>query len=279
MSVGPIGAPAVTVIEPSSGWRALDVDELWRFRELVYFLALRDVKLRYKQTALGVAWVLLQPLLAMGVFSIVFGSRGLTTAGVPYSLFVVSGLVPWFYFSNATSGASGSIVSNTQLISKVYFPRLAIPLAAIVANLVDLGIGLLLEVVLLVVFGVPPGLHLLAIPVLVALIILTTLGVSVWLSALDVQYRDVRYAVPFFMQVWLFATPVIYSVADVPERWRPLLALNPMTGVIEGFRWSLLGVGDPPLAALAGSLAIVVVLVSSGLLYFRRMERTFADVI
>jgi lipopolysaccharide transport system permease protein len=274
-----VGAAPITVIEPSSGWRALDLRELWRFRELVYFLALRDVKVRYKQTALGVAWVLLQPLLAMGIFSIVFGSRGLTTGGVPYSLFVVSGLVPWFYFSNATSGASGSIVSNTQLISKVYFPRLAIPLAAIAANLVDLSIGLLLELVLLVVFGVPLGLQLLAIPVLVALIILTALGVSVWLSALDVQYRDVRYAVPFFMQVWLFASPVIYSAADVPERWRPVLALNPMTGVIEGFRWALLGVGDPPLAALGGSVATVVVLVSSGLLYFRRMERTFADVI
>ncbi len=273
------GAPPVTVIEPSSGWRALDLRELWRFRELVYFLALRDVKVRYKQTALGVAWVLLQPLLAMGIFSIVFGSRGLTTAGVPYSLFVVSGLVPWFYFSNATSGASGSIVSNTQLISKVYFPRLAIPLAALAANLVDFSIGLLLELVLLVAFGVPFGVHLLAIPVLVALIILTALGVSVWLSALDVQYRDVRYAVPFFMQVWLFGSPVIYAVADVPERWRPLLALNPMTGVIEGFRWALLGTGDPPLGALAISSAIVAVLVSTGLLYFRRMERTFADVI
>jgi lipopolysaccharide transport system permease protein len=279
LSFTAIGAAALTVIEPSSGWRALDLREVWRFRELVYFLALRDVKVRYKQTALGVAWVLLQPLLAMGIFSIVFGSRGLTTSGVPYSLFVVTGLVPWFYFSNATSGASGSIVTNTQLISKVYFPRLAIPLAALAANLVDFGIGLLLELVLLVVFGVPVGLHLLAIPVLVALIILTALGVSVWLSALDVQYRDVRYAVPFFMQVWLFASPVIYAVADVPERWRPLLTLNPMTGVIEGFRWALLGTGDPPLGALAVSIAIVAVLVSTGLLYFRRMERTFADVI
>src|SRR5579859_6240308 len=280
MSAPAVGsAPPVTVIEPSTGWRALDLRELWRFRELVYFLALRDVKVRYKQTGLGVAWVLLQPLLAMGIFSIVFGSRGLSTAGVPYSLFVVSGLVPWFYFSNATSGASGSIVSNTQLISKVYFPRLAIPLAALAANLVDLGIGLVLELVLLVAFGVPLGWPLLAIPLLVGLMVLTALGVSVWLSALDVQYRDVRYAVPFLIQVWLFATPVIYSAGDVPERWRPVLALNPMTGVIEGFRWALLGAGDPPLAALAGSIITVVVLVSTGLLYFRRMERTFADVI
>jgi lipopolysaccharide transport system permease protein len=253
--------------------------ELWRFRELVFFLAQRDVKVRYKQTALGVAWVLLQPLLAMGIFSIVFGQRGLTTGGVPYPLFVVSALVPWFYFSNATSGASGSIVANTQLISKVYFPRLAIPLAAVLANLIDLSVGLLLELALLVGFGVPLGWQLLAIPLLVVLTVLTALGVSVWLSALDVQYRDVRYAVPFFIQVWLFATPVIYSVADVPERWRPVLALNPMTGIIEGFRWALLGTGDPPLAALAGTVAIVLVLLGTGSLYFRRMERTFADVI
>jgi lipopolysaccharide transport system permease protein len=268
-----------TIIQASRGWRALDLRELWRFRELVFFLAQRDVKVRYKQTAFGVAWVLLQPLLAMGIFSIVFGQRGLTTGGVPYPLFVVSGLVPWFYFSNATSGASGSIVANTQLISKVYFPRLAIPLAAVLANLVDLSVGLLLELVLLVGFGVPLGLQLLAIPPLVALTVLTALALSVWLSALDVQYRDVRYAVPFFIQVWLFATPVIYSAGDVPAAWRPLLALNPMTGVIEGFRWALLGTGDPPLTALAGSAALVLVLLGTGLLYFRRMERTFADVI
>jgi lipopolysaccharide transport system permease protein len=267
------------VLEASRGWRALDLRELWRFRELVYFLALRDVKVRYKQTALGVAWVLLQPLLAMGIFSIVFGQRGLTTSGVPYPLFVISGLVPWFYFSNATTGASGSVVGNTQLISKVYFPRLAIPLAAVMANLVDLSIGLLLLLVMLVVFGVGFSWQLLAIPALVCLMVLTALSVSVWLSALDVQYRDVRYAVPFFIQVWLFATPVIYSVADVPARFQPLLALNPMTGVIAGFRWALLGGQEAPLGALAISTVLVLCLLGTGLLYFRRMERTFADVI
>ena len=282
--VVPMSAPVVVavptiVIEPSKGWRALDLRELWRYRELVYFLAWRDVKVRYKQTALGVAWVLLQPLLAMGIFSIVFGARGLTTNGIPYPLFVVSGLVPWFYFSNATSGASGSIVGNTQLISKVYFPRLAIPLAAVLANLIDLGVGLALVLVLLIAFGVPLGLQLLAVPALVGLLVLTALGVSVWFAALDVQYRDVRYAVPFFIQVWLFATPVIYAASDVPERWRWLLALNPMTGIIEAFRWSLLGSGDPPLAAVGGSALVVLALIATGLVYFRRMERTFADVI
>jgi lipopolysaccharide transport system permease protein len=269
----------IVVIEPSRGWRALDLRELWRFRELVYFLALRDVKVRYKQTALGIAWVLVQPLLAMGIFTVVFGQRGLTSGGLPYPLFVAAGLVPWFYFANATSGASGSIVGNTQLISKVYFPRLAIPLAAVSANLVDLGIGLLLELVLLVVFGVPLGPHLLVVPILVGLEVLTALGVSVWLAALDVQYRDVRYAVPFLLQVWFFATPVVYSLADIGDRWRPLLSLNPMTGVIDGFRWALLGTGDAPLVALLESTVIVLLLLGSGLLYFRRMERTFADVI
>lgn len=272
-------APPRVVIAATSGWRALDLRELWRFRELVYFLALRDIKVRYKQTALGVAWVLLQPLVAMGIFSIVFGARGLTTDGVPYPLFVLSGLVPWFYFANATSGASGSIVGNTQLISKVYFPRLAIPLAAVVGNLVDFAIGLLLAIVLAIVLGGTLGVQLLALPLLVLLVVLTALGVSVWLSALDVQYRDVRYAVPFLIQVWLFATPVIYGSGDVPAAWRPILSLNPMTGVIAAFRWSLLGRGDLPLAALGSSLGLVLVLLVTGLLYFRRMERTFADVI
>ena len=274
-----IAAAAVVVIEPSRGWRALDLRELWRFRELVYFLALRDVKVRYKQTALGVAWVLLQPLLAMGIFSIVFGSRGLTTDGVPYPLFVISGLVPWFYFANATASASGSVVGNTQLISKVYFPRLAIPLAAVLANLVDFAIGTLLLLVLLPIFGVAYGLELLALPVLAGLLVLSALAVSVWLSALDVQYRDVRYAVPFLLQVWLFATPVIYASADVPERWRLVLALNPMTSLIEFFRSVILGAGDPPLPRLAFSVLLVLLLLGTGLLYFRRMERTFADVI
>src|SRR6266536_1941038 len=250
-----IAAAAVVVIEPSRGWRALDLRELWRFRELVYFLALRDVKVRYKQTALGVAWVLLQPLLAMGIFSIVFGSRGLTTDGVPYPLFVISGLVPWFYFANATAGASGSVVGNTQLISKVYFPRLAIPLAAVLANLVDFAIGTLLLLVLLPFFGVAYGWEMLALPVLAGLLVLSALAVSVWLSALDVQYRDVRYAVPFLLQVWLFATPVVYPASVLPDRWRLVYGLNPMAGVVEAFRWALLGNVAPPWGLMAVSSA------------------------
>src|SRR5438105_9602908 len=200
----------------------------------------------------------------MGIFSIVFGARGLTTNGVPYPLFVVSGLVPWFYFSNATSGASGSIVGNTQLISKVYFPRLAIPLAAVLANLVDLGVGLLLEFVAITIAGVPIGLHLLALVPLVLLEVLMALGVGIWLAALDVQYRDVRYAVPFLVQVWFFATPVVYSLADIGPTWRPILTLNPATGVIAGFRWALLGTGEPPLSELAFAVVTVMCLLGTG---------------
>jgi len=241
---------------------------------------MRDIKVRYKQTALGVAWVVLQPLLVMAIFSIIFGQTGrLSSDGLPYPLFVMAGLVPWLYVANATSNASGSIVGNTQLISKVYFPRLVIPLAAVLAGVVDFGIGLLLQIGTLLVYGVPLGLHLLALPLMVLLAVLTALGVGIWLSALDVQYRDVRYAVPFFVQVWFFATPVVYSAADLGERWRSIFSLNPMLGVIDGFRWALLGHTPFPLGSLGVSLTIVLVLLGTGLLYFRRMERTFADVI
>ncbi|MBV9355424.1 MAG: ABC transporter permease [Chloroflexi bacterium] len=271
---------SLTVIEPTHGWRALDLRELWSYRELVYFLAWRDVKVRYKQTALGVAWVVLQPLAAMAIFSVVFGRlANLPSDGVPYPLFVFAGLVPWFYFANATSTASGSLVANTNLVSKVYFPRLAVPLAAVLAGLVDLAIGLVLELVLLAVFGVPPTPRLLLVPVLVLLLALTALAVSIWLSALDVQYRDVRYAIPFLIQLWLFATPVVYPLSVVSDRWQWLFALNPVTGTIETFRWALLGSGEFPAPQLALGVVTTLLLLGSGLLYFRRVERTFADVI
>ncbi len=207
---------SLTVIEPTHGWRALDLRELWAYRELVYFLAWRDVKVRYKQTALGIAWVVLQPLAAMAIFSIVFGRlANLPSDGVPYPLFVFAGLVPWFYFANATSTASGSLVANTNLVSKVYFPRLAVPLAAVLAGLVDLAIGLVLELVLARRFRRAATPRLLLVPLLVLLLALTALAVSIWLSALDVQYRDVRYAIPFLIQLWLFATPVVYPLSLV----------------------------------------------------------------
>lgn len=279
-AAGPDVLPPVTVVEATRGWRALDLGELWSCRELVYFLAWRDVKVRYKQTALGVAWVVLQPLAAMAIFSVVFGRLAqLPSDGAPYPLFVFAGLVPWFYVANATSNASSSLVANTNLISKVYFPRLVVPLAAVLAGLVDLAIGLVLELVLLLAVGVPPSPRLLLLPLLVAVMVLIALGIGIWLSALDVQYRDVRYAIPFLMQLWLFATPVVYSMSGFPERWRAVLGVNPMAGVVESFRWALLGTADLPLGLLGSGSLVAVVLLGTGLLYFRRMERVFADVI
>lgn len=267
------------IVEASRGWRALDLRELWRYRELIYFLAWRDVKVRYKQAALGVAWALLQPVLAMAIFSILGGLAHLSSEGLPYPVFAYTGLLPWLYFANATGNASGSLVANANLISKVYFPRLVIPLAGVLAGLVDLGVGLVLLLVLLVPFGITPSPGLLLVPLLVVLAMVTALSVSIWLSALDVQYRDVRYAVPFLIQVWMFATPVLYSPELIPERYRTLLGLNPMTGVVEGFRWALLGRAEGPGELLALSIGMVLIVLVTGLFYFYRMERTFADVV
>lgn len=270
----------VVRIRPSAGWRALDFGELWQYRDLMYFLAWRDVKVRYKQTALGVAWAILQPLAAMVVFTVFLGALvHVPSDGLPYALFAYVGLLPWTFFANAAAGASSSLVANTNLVAKVYFPRLAIPIAAVLAGLVDLGIGLVLLIGLLLFFGVSPGAGLLLLPVFVGLTVLTALAVGIWLSALDVQYRDVRYAIPFLIQVWLFATPVVYPASVVPEQYRPLYGLNPMAGVVEAFRWALLGRNDFPGPILAVSTLVLAVVLVTGLFYFRRMERSFADVI
>ena len=269
----------VTVLQPSSGWRALDLRELWRYRELMYFLAWRDVKVRYKQTALGAAWAVLQPVLAMLIFSVFFGRLAhIPSDGLPYPLFAFAGVLPWTYFANAATLSGGSLVANTNLVSKVYFPRLIVPIAAVLAGLIDLAIGFGILLVLLAAFRVAPGPQLLLVPLFVLLAIATALGVGIWLSALDVQYRDVRYAIPFLIQVWLFATPVVYPASLVPENYRALLGLNPMAGVVEGFRWALLGTA-PPGSLLLVSVAVVAALLLSAVFYFRRMERTFADVI
>jgi lipopolysaccharide transport system permease protein len=267
-------------IQASSGWRALDMRELWRYRELIWTLAMRDVAVRYKQTALGVMWAVLQPLVAMAIFSLFFGLFiKVPTDGLPYPLLAFTGLLPWTYFSNSATSASSSLVTNSNLISKVYFPRLAIPMASVLGGLVDLAIGIVLLLGLLVFFGVMPGPGLLLVPGFVVLAVLTALSVGIWLSALDVQYRDVRYAIPFLIQVWMFATPVVYPASVVPEEYRALYALNPMVGVVEGFRWAILGQTAPPLEIVAVSTLAVAVVLISGLFYFRRVERTFADVI
>lgn len=272
---------ALVVIEPRRGWAGLRLAELWRYRELIYILAWRDVKIRYRQTALGVAWAVIQPVLATVIFSVVFGRlMGPSTGDVPYPLFAYAGFLAWTYFANAVSVAGVSLVRNSSLVSKVYFPRLVIPIAALLPGLLDLLIGAVLLLGLAWALGLRPNVLLLLAPAGILLLVLAATAVSVWLAALDVQYRDVRYALPFVLQVWLFATPVIYPVDLVPEALRSLFALNPVTGAIAVFRMGLLGdtTGDA-LPIVAASVLLSVGIGVAGLAYFRNAERTFADTI
>ena len=267
-------------IEPSSGLHPLNVGELWRYRELLYFLAWRDIKVRYKQTVLGAAWAILQPLMTMAVFAIFLGRLAhVPSDGLPYPLFSFAGLVPWTYFATAVSSGAASVVGSQQLISKVYFPRLLVPLAAAATPLVDFVISMATLVAMLAWYHVTPGAAVVWLPLFTLLALATAFAVSLWLSALMVAYRDVRYVVPFFMQFWMFATPVAYPASLVPEKWRVLYGLNPMTGVVEGFRWALLGSGHFQAGSFAISLGAALVLVLVGLVYFSRTERIFADVV
>ncbi len=269
-----------TVIRPSAGWAPLRFRELWEYRELLYFLIWRDIKVRYKQAALGAAWAIIQPFFTMVVFSVFFGLLArLPSDGVPYPVFAYCALVPWSYFATSLSQAGNSLVDHQRLITKVYFPRLLIPSGAVIAGLVDLAIAFVVLLGMLLFYGITPTPRVLALPVFVLLATLTSLGVGLWLSALNVRYRDVRYTIPFLIQVWLFLTPVAYPSSLVPEPWRPLYGINPMVGVVEGFRWALLGTTDPPGAMLLVSAAAVLVVVFGGLFYFHRVERAFADVV
>lgn len=269
-----------TVIEAPSGWAPINLRELWEAREILFFFIWRDIKVRYKQTVLGGAWAILQPVLAMIVFSIVFGRlAGIPSDGVPYPVFAYCALVPWMYFSNALTQASNSLVAQERLISKTYFPRILIPTSAILAGLVDFAIAFTVLIGLQLYYEIMPGVALLMLPLLALLAAATALGVSLWMSALNVQYRDVRYAVPFVAQFWLFATPIAYPSSLVPEKWRTLYGLNPMAGVVEGFRWALLGEAGAPGRLLILSTVIVAALLVGGLYYFRRAEQNFADVI
>jgi len=268
------------VIEPTRGWAVLKLREVWEYRELLYFLVWRDVKVRYKQTALGVLWVVLQPLVATVIFTVVFGNLAKIPSGnLPYPLFAFAALLPWNYFAGALTRAGTSLVNNANLITKIYFPRLIIPLAGVINGLVDFGISLIVLVALMIYYGVVPNAAVLLLPFFLLMAIGTALGVSLWLAALGVQYRDVNYLLPFLSQVWMYATPVVYPASLFPERWRPLLGLNPMAGVVEGFRWALTGSGDAPGPLLLVSVGIIVVLLVSGLVFFRNTERTFADVV
>ena len=268
------------IIRPPGGAVRLDVRDLWEYRELLLFLVWRDVKVRYKQTVLGVTWVVLQPLLTMVVFSVFFGQlAGIPSDGVPYPVFAYAALLPWQLFSTALGGASGSLVSSQHLIQKVYFPRLIIPLATVLSGLLDFAVSFGVLAALMMYFRVTPTSAVLAMPAFLLLAVMTALAVGLWLCVLNVRYRDVRYAMPFLMQFWLFATPVAYPSSLVPERWTLLYGLNPMVGVVEGFRWALLGTATQPGALVLVSALVVVALLMGGLAYFRRADATFADVV
>ena len=267
------------VIEPAGRWPRIDFAELWEFRQLLFFLVWRDLKVRYAQTVLGIGWAVLQPLLSMVVFTVIFGRFAkVPSNGVPYALFSLAAVVPWTYFSTAFSGASNSLVASSNLITKVYFPRLVVPLAPVLAGLVDLAIGFCVLAVLMLGYRALPGPAIWLVPFLVLLTAMTAAGVGAWLAALNIQYRDVKHLVPFLGQIWMYASPVVYPVSLVPERYRVFYALNPMAGIIEGFRVALLGTGPVPTRMLAVSAAVVVILFASGAMYFRRTERLFADV-
>lgn len=268
------------VIRPSPGWVPLNLRDLWSYRELLYFLTWRDIKVRYKQTVLGAAWAIIQPLFMMVVFSVFFGGFAkMPSDGLPYPIFAYCGLLPWQLFSVALSGASTSLVAHERVITKVYFPRLIVPTSAVLASLLDFAISFSVLIVMMLFYGLAPTRAVAMLPLFVLLAVVTALGVGFWLSALNVQYRDVRYTLSFLIQLWLFATPVAYPSSIVPGHLRPLLGLNPMTGVVEGFRWALLGKGQPPGPMLWVSTAAVAVVFVAGLCYFRRMEKTFADVV
>lgn len=266
-------------IEPTHGWVSVPFRELWRYRELLYFLAWRDIKIRYKQTALGAAWAILQPFLTMVVFSLFFGRlANMPSDDIPYPIFSYAGLLPWNYFSQSLTMSSNSLVGNANLITKVYFPRLFIPLSTLISGLVDFAIAFVVLLGMMLFYQVTPTFATLLLPVFLVMTFITSLGVSLWLSALNVKYRDVRYIVPFIVQFWMFATPVVYPSSLLSEPWRTLYGINPMVGVVEGFRWALLG-KNPPGPMIYVSVIVSLLILVSGLYYFRRMEKTFADVI
>jgi lipopolysaccharide transport system permease protein len=269
-----------TEIRPSLGFFDLELSGVWRYRELLLFLVWREIKVRYKQAALGAAWAILQPVLVVLILSTIFGVFArFPSEGVPYPVFLFSALIPWTYFSEALRRSSVGLVGDSELVKKVYFPRLIIPLAMVIAPLVDLVLASGVLFVFLAYYDIWPTWSILALPVLALVSLALSLSIGLWLGPINVRYRDVMHTLPFLLQVWMYATPVIYPLSMVPERWQSLYRLNPMVGIIEGFRWSLLGKGDVDVAAIGVSLAIIVVVLVGGLVFFRRMEGTFADVI
>jgi len=278
----------VLFLRPTKGWSSLNLVDLWRYRELIYFLIWRDIKVRYKQTALGASWAIIQPFVTMVVFSLFFGRLAkIPSDDIPYPIFSYTALLPWGLFAKALTDAGRSLVAQRTLITKVYFPRLSIPISSVLSGLVDFGLAFIVLVLMILYYNYAPNQTyqvyltpaVLTLPLFLLLAIVTALGVGLWLSALNVNYRDVNYVLPFLTQVWFFMTPITYSTSMIPDKAQLLYALNPMVGVVEGFRWALLGTGTAPGPLLAISTTIAIIVLISGLFYFRRMERTFADMV
>ena len=274
-----ISSEPLITIEPQRGWASLELGDLWRYRELLLLLTWRDIKVRYAQTVLGATWAVIQPVLTMIIFSVIFGQLAkLPSDGIPYPIFTYVALLPWQLFSFSLTNSSNSLVASEKLISKVYFPRLVIPIASVLPALVDFAISFLVLIGMLIYYQIPLTARILTLPLFLLLAVMSALAVGLWLSALNVEYRDIRYVVPFMTLFWQYATPVAYSASLIPEKWRLLYGLNPMTGVVEGFRWALLGSGRVD-GMVWVSIVIIIVILISGLAYFKRMEATFADVI
>jgi lipopolysaccharide transport system permease protein len=270
----------VTRRQARTDWLQIDLSELWHHRELVYFYALRDIKVKYKQTLLGAAWAVLQPVLTMAVFAVFIGrAANLATASVPYPIFMLCALLPWQLFAYALTQSSLSLVQDAEVLRKIYFPRVILPIASVLAGLLDFAIAFAVLLVAMAIYGVVPGLAIIALPLVLILVLAAALAAGFWMAALNVQYRDVRYALPFLAQIWFFLTPVAYSSSVVRESWRFIYSLNPMVGVVESFRWAMLNEPPPSLVGLLSSTAVTVVLFLSGLIYFRRTERHFADLV
>ena len=270
---------SITRIEPSSGWAAIGLGELWDYRELLFFLTWRDVKVRYKQTILGAAWAIIQPFFTMIVFTLFFGRLAkMPSEGVPYPIFSYAALVPWTFFANGLNMGSNSLVTGSNLLKKIYFPRLAMPIATVFAGAVDFVLAFLVLMAMMFYYGIFGTANMVWLPFFFLLAFTTSMGVALWLSAMNVQFRDVKYVIPFLTQIWLFATPIAYPSTLLHQPWRTLFGLNPMAGVVEGFRWALLGTKTAPGPMILVSTAVSLIIMTGGLFYFRRMERTFADI-
>lgn len=266
--------------EASKGWVWPKFRELWEYRELLYFFAWRDIKVRYRQTVMGALWAIIQPMFTMVIFSLFFGRlANIPSDGVPYPVFSFTALVPWTFFANALAQASNSLVVNANMIKKIYFPRLALPIATVLAGVVDFALAFIVLLGIMLYYGIVPTANIIWLPLFVLLAVITSLGVSLWLAAMNVQFRDVRYTIPFLTQAWLFVTPIAYPSSLLSEPWRTIYGLNPMAGVVEGFRWAMLGTNTGPGSMIIISALVAVTLFISGAFYFRRMEQSFADVL